>query len=83
MERLLDKLDKLDDHLQRIDVTLAKQEVSLSEHIRRTELIENDLVPIKGHVERVNGAMRFIGFIALLVSLTGGIIKIVTLVLQR
>ena len=34
------KLEKINDHLGNIDVTLAKQELSLQEHIRRTNLNE-------------------------------------------
>ncbi len=37
------KLEKIEAHLSRIDVTLAKNTVSLEEHIRRTEQIEKRL----------------------------------------
>jgi hypothetical protein len=35
-----DKLEQIEKHLNSIDVTLAKQEVHLAEHMRRTEINE-------------------------------------------
>lgn len=68
MEKLLDrletKIDKLDTRLDSIDVTLAAQHVSLKEHMRRTELLEDAVVPLKKHVGRIQGAFAFIGSVA-------------------
>jgi len=41
---IADKLDKLDERLDSIDITLAKQNVSLEHHIKRTEINEKALV---------------------------------------
>ena len=40
MNRILDKLDKLDDRLVGIDKTLVKQEENLEEHMKRSDLLE-------------------------------------------
>ncbi len=37
---VLEKLDKMDSRIDNIDITLARQSVSLEEHIRRTEINE-------------------------------------------
>lgn len=73
LDRVLDKLDKLDERLDSVDKTLVKQEASLSEHIRRTELLEDDLKPVKAHVAQVNGAMKFIGLLSLVLGIIAAI----------
>lgn len=40
---ILEKLDKLDSRIDGIDITLAKQHVSLDEHIKRTQQNEEAL----------------------------------------
>lgn len=70
----LDKLDEqikvLDKRLDSVDITLAKQQVSLDEHIKRTTLLENKVIPLeKAHA---------IGKAIMLIS-TGGV-TLVTLI---
>lgn len=67
MKEIIDKLDRLDERLDAINVTLAKQEVSLSEHIRRTALAEKNISRLDGsirkinvHVHRVQGVFKFL-----------------------
>lgn len=59
-----DKLDKVLEHIGEINVTLAKQEVSLSEHIRRTELLESKIVPLEKHHSMLLGVLAFLSFVA-------------------
>lgn len=75
-KRLEDKLDKISDKIGNIDVTLARQEVSLSEHIRRTNLLEEKLKPIEKHVAVINGGLKFVGIFGVFVGILEGIIKI-------
>lgn len=67
MKDLLDgihvKLDKIDDRLGSIDTTLVKQEVNLREHMRRTELLEKELAPIKSSIAEAKGVRNFLSFI--------------------
>lgn len=46
LDRIEDKIDKLGERLNSIDVTLAAQHVSLEHHIRRTEILEEVVKPI-------------------------------------
>jgi hypothetical protein len=62
--RIEEKLDRVVDHLGSIDTTLAAQHVSLKEHIRRSDLLEAQLEPIKVHVNMVSGVLKFIGLLA-------------------
>lgn len=58
--RIEQKLDQVVDHIGEINTTLAKQEVSLAEHIRRTNLLEAKVEPLQKHVLMVNGIVKFI-----------------------
>lgn len=90
LDKIETKIDKLDSRLDNVDVTLAKQSVILDEHTRRSlaneeqvellkKKLEADILPIRKHVDMVNGAFKFIGAVSSLVSLIYGIIKLVGL----
>jgi len=64
-----DRIDKIFDKLGSIDVTLAEQHVTLKEHIRRTEILENQIEPIKKHVNMVNGALKLIGLLGVVAAI--------------
>lgn len=51
LNRIEDKIDKVLDKASSTDITLAKQSVILEEHIRRTAVIEEILIPIKTKVD--------------------------------
>lgn len=69
LERIEVKLDDLSDHLASIDITLGQQHVSLKEHIRRTNILEKELVPVKRHVHMVEGALKLLGVLAAIGSI--------------
>jgi len=63
-----------------IDTTLARQEVHLKNHMRRSDMNEKAvevltamIVPLQSHVSRVDGVIRFIGFAAIVVGLVTSI----------
>jgi archaellum component FlaC len=65
------KLDKIEEHLSKIDVTLAKQHEQLAHHIYRTQLAENNIEllreevkPVKKHVALVDSIMKITGAVA-------------------
>ncbi len=68
LERIEDKIDSLVSKVASIDVTLAKQHESIKHHIKRTDLLEAEVKPIKTHVDRVSGAMKFLGLSAMLIG---------------
>ena len=63
-DRIEEKLDKLDSRLDSIDVTLGKQHVTIADHIKRTEILEKEVVPLKSHMNQIIGAGKFIAIIA-------------------
>lgn len=83
MERVHEKLDKIDEKLAEINITLVKQEAQLAEHMRRTAqnetLIEKTvdaLKPVIKHVNQMEGALKLIGIVSLLVGIAVGIFKV-------
>jgi hypothetical protein len=67
------KLDKISDTLTAQAVTLERLTVTVEDHVRRTNIIEADMVPIKKHVWMVNGALKFIGLLGIFAAIAEGI----------
>lgn len=76
LDKLDEKVDKTNDRLNSMDKTLVKQEENLKEHMRRTDLLEGDLKPIKKHVAVMNGAFKVLGICGTIVAIAVGIVKI-------
>lgn len=88
MERILVKLDKIEDRLDSIDKTLIKNTESLEYHIKRTDLLQEqvktldtNLKPVEDHVKSVNliiSIVKWVGFpttLAIIGYLIQGFIK--------
>lgn len=82
-ERILDKLEVMDQRLDNIDVTLAKQSVMLDNHIYRTklaeqniEILKEDLTPILKKDHMIMGVFRFLGIVATIASFIYTLLKI-------
>lgn len=78
-ERILDKLDKIDDRLNDIDKTLVKNTASLEEHMRRTDLLEKaqsdlqiQIKPLMNVHTTVITIAKIVGFI----GIVAGILKL-------
>lgn len=74
----MSNLEKIFNKLHTIDITLAAQHESLKDHMRRTELLEKDLEPVKKHVFMVNGAIKLISIIGVLAA----IIEVIHVILK-
>lgn len=51
MRTVGDKLEKMDNRLDNVDVTMVKQQVVLDEHVRRTNLLEEKTEAAKKELE--------------------------------
>lgn len=76
LTRIESKIDKLDSRLDIIDITTAKQEINIHEHIRRTNLLEErveqireELKPVEIHVHYMHGTLKAIGVLSLLIGI--------------
>lgn len=74
-DRLFEVLDKISEDVSDLKVTIAKQEENIKEHIRRTELAEENLdlirkemQPLKEHVIAINGVLKSIGIISIIIG---------------
>lgn len=82
-ERIYELLDKISEDISELKVTSAKQEENIKEHIRRTELAEENLEiirkeiqPLKEHVIAINGVLKIIGVISVIIGSAAGFFEI-------
>lgn len=68
-DRLESKLDKIIETQNSQAVTLERLTVTVEDHVRRTNLLEDDVKPIKRHVAMVDGALKFIAFCGILATI--------------
>jgi hypothetical protein len=52
------KLDDIIDIVGQQGITLARNTVTLEEHVRRTNMLEQDIKPLKAHVGLVNAGAK-------------------------
>ena len=69
LDKIENKIDHISDKINSIDVTLAAQHVSLREHMRRTQILEEEVKPIKEHVDGLKGVVRFLKIAALVAGI--------------
>ena len=65
------KLDGISDDITEIKVIMARNTMSLEEHIKRTNILEEKLEPVEAHVLKVEGATQFV---LILAKILGGIV---------
>lgn len=77
------KVNKISDDMTDIKITSAKQQVSLDEHVRRTELLEKgqeilfgEMVPIKAHINQMSGVLKFLGILGSVATFVLGCLKL-------
>ena len=82
MDDLHQKLDRMSDTLTQILVVQGRHEENLREHMRRSDAAEKaigdvrgELKPVKAHVERMDGALKFLGILSLVLGIVGGVYK--------
>ena len=87
---ILKRFDKIEDRLLSIDKTLVVNTHQLTEHMRRTELLERavernqeSFVPIKDHVTRVNTVLKVLGVLAASAGTVASVLKVIEFFSQR
>lgn len=73
---VLAKLDKVDEKLDKLGDTVTKQEENLKEHMRRTALLESQLLPIREFQSQLRGIAKFIGAMSFLTGLVYTILQL-------
>lgn len=85
LNKIDEKLERIEDKISNIDVTLTKQAKDLEHHIYRTdlaeeniELLRSELDPIKKHINFVDASLKVIGLIASGMTFILGIYKLLS-----
>lgn len=68
---------RVEERLNGMDRTLVKQEENLKEHMKRSDLLEEQMAPVKKHVALVESVFKIVGAIGVLVATAAGIVKII------
>lgn len=78
------KVDKSDERLDLIDVTLVKQNATLEEHVRRSELMEEraekielEIEPLKKRAAQMDGVLKFLGITGTVIAIVVGLIEFI------
>jgi hypothetical protein len=84
MEHISEKVEQILAEIQYINITIAKQEENLKQHMYRTELaeqriqnLEEKMEPLRNKLFQVEGIIKFLGIVALLVSIIAGVSHII------
>ena len=87
IERIECKVDDVKDHCNSIDKTLIKNTADIEIHIKRTDIAEQNLEkirveikPINRHVIMMEGALKFVGVLALVAGLALTTLKIFSVI---
>lgn len=80
--------DKTDSRLDSIEKVLISQELNLQLHMKRSDNLEEivldmkekELKPIQRHVSQVEGAVKLLGLMALLITIATGLGKLFGLI---
>lgn len=67
------RLTRIEDKLDSISTTLAANTESLTYHIKRTDMLEAELKPIRSRMDMVMGAAKLIAMAGVLVALVEAI----------
>jgi len=76
LDKLDEKLEKIDERIDSIDKHLAVYNSQLRFHIKRTDMLERDIEPLKIHLNKTHGILTFIGVIATVITVVVAIINI-------
>jgi hypothetical protein len=64
-----DLLNKIETRLGKMEETLIRNTISLEEHMRRTEILEKEIIPLRRQANIIDGASKIIvSLVALLVA---------------
>lgn len=63
------KLDKIQEDVTDIKITMARNTASLEEHMRRTSILESKVEPLEAHRQMMVGAIKLIGLAAAIAAI--------------
>lgn len=72
-KKVLDKLDGLDNRLDRIEIVQVEQAKDLKHHIARTDALQEMLIPIYKRDQQLIGIFKFVLSLSVLLGIIKGI----------
>ena len=76
LDKIDRKLEKIDERIDNIDKHLAVDNSQLRFHIKRTDMLEKSMEPLKVHLNKTHGILTFIGVIATVITVAVAVINI-------
>jgi hypothetical protein len=74
-EHIIHRLDKIDIKLNNIDKTLIKQFLTLEEHIKRTNALEEKINPIERFYIKIVGVVGFLTIVGVIATIVDVLIR--------
>ena len=71
-----DRLERIENKLDDVQANTARNTASLEEHMRRTDILEAEIKPLKTHVIVVAALAKIVAFAGAVVGLVAGIAKL-------
>lgn len=81
--QLFGKLDKMSDDITEIKITLVRQEGSINHHIKRSDLLEEQVSLLKDDIAKSKGAKDFIIFCTKVGSFVAAIVGVAVALAKR
>lgn len=75
-DRIETKIDKISSDISEINVTLAEQHISLKEHIRRTNVLEEKLIPMEMKFQQFHGIIKLGAWLVTILSAAAALAEI-------
>ena len=82
LDRLETKIDNIVQSQNEMKITLAAQHVSLTEHMKRTEILEQTVKPLSDHDKLLLGGVKFVAYMTALGGALGALFEGVIAVLK-
>lgn len=87
LDKLDNKVDRIDQRLDNLDITSVKQSLILDEHQRRSlaneesvSLLRQEFKPVERHVIIFNGILKAVGVLATMSGVATGLLKLVEMI---
>lgn len=69
LSRIENKIDKIESHMGKQEVNLARLTVSVEEHVKRSNLLEKKMEPLEDHVNLMNAVIKILVFLGTLAAI--------------
>jgi hypothetical protein len=77
LDRIEDKIGKIEDHMQKQEVNLARLTVSVEEHVKRSNLLEAKMKPIEDRVNLVDAAFKIVIALSIMATIIGALYQVI------